>query len=77
MIIRDKQELNDENIFTEVTELKGFKEFRAFEAENDDLIFYADGGKKSVIEAMKDEFHASPFECVFFDGWYITLLHSY
>lgn len=74
MIITNKDQL-DNACFSPVEKLLDCVIFTEFEEKNDHLIFYADGEKESVVNAMSKEFHANPFKCVEFDGWYIALLH--
>lgn len=74
MRVANIEELENDNIFKETEILFGYKNFEDLQEDRDDLIFYADGTKESVIEAMKEEFHAKPFHCVAFDGWYVSLL---
>lgn len=59
--------------FKKVNTLYGYISFEEFEKEYDDDIFYADGKKESVIEAMNDEPNV-PVDCYLFDGWYLALL---
>ena len=75
MEIRKMNQLQ-EGIFDRVSNLRGYTSFKDFEDNYDNIIFYADGGESSVIEAMRDEFYVGPFYCVDFDGWYIALLED-
>ena len=73
MIVTNKNQLANTQ-FSPVDGLGGCATFSEFEERNDHLIFYADGEQGAVINAMAEEFHAHPFKCVAFDGWYIALL---
>lgn len=73
MIITNKKQLDNAR-FSAVEKLLDCTVFTELEEKNDHLIFYADGEKQSVINAMLEETHAHPFKCVAFDGWYIALL---
>lgn len=67
-------QLDNSELFTLKNSIQGLTKFDELERELAELIFYADGEKESVIAAMIEEFHAKPFECIAFDGWYIALL---
>lgn len=78
-----KKTTKENMTFTEVTELYGHKTFREFEKEHDDLIIYADGDKKSVINELLEPIdykqNISTFEAIgnvklyVFDGWFIAI----
>lgn len=74
MLVKKLADLQESGLFKEASTLLGTSNFADFEQLYDDKIFYADGEENSVKEAMKEEFHAKPFECIFFDGWFIALL---
>ena len=59
-------------IFQEVETLGGYTDFREFEEEYEDSIFYADGKLSYVLDAMEEELNNVKY-VVFFDGWYVAL----
>ncbi|OQO83371.1 hypothetical protein BH739_16380 [Enterococcus casseliflavus] len=69
-----RMEQVNEMIFEKRTKLLGYQDFQSFKKDWNHLIFYAEGGTSSVVDAMRKDFKACPFECVSFDGWNIALL---
>ena len=72
-------------IVEEVEMLYNHINFREFEKDTDDnyyynIIFYADGGIESVLEAIENEWEIAKSlvsRIVLFDGWYIALAELY